>query len=86
MLGVNMSGLDGLDVCSKLKDDFEISSIPILFVSALDSTEQRLAGYKDGAEDYITKPFVEDELEDNVEPVLGCKKVKAPWKPVLLKR
>lgn len=74
LLDVNMPGLDGLEVCTKLKDDFETSSIPILFVSALASTEHRLAGYKAGAEDYITKPFDEDELEVKVELILANKK------------
>ncbi|NOQ93146.1 MAG: response regulator [Methylophaga sp.] len=62
LMDVNMPVLNGLETCQKLKEDFEVSNIPVIFVSALSTTEEKMAGYKAGGEDYITKPFNEDEL------------------------
>jgi len=62
LMDVNMPVLNGLDTCQKLKDDFETSKIPVIFVSALSTTEEKMAGYRAGGEDYISKPFDEDEL------------------------
>lgn len=62
LMDVNMPVLNGLETCKQLKDDFAVSTIPVIFVSALSTTEEKMAGYQAGGEDYITKPFDEDEL------------------------
>jgi len=77
LLDVNMPILNGLLTCEQLKDNFETSDIPVIFVSALANEEERMAGYKVGAEDYITKPFHEDELKIKVELVLASLQSKA---------
>ncbi|THB68979.1 MAG: response regulator [Gammaproteobacteria bacterium] len=57
LLDVNMPGRDGYEICRWLKSEYEYSTIPVVFVSAKDTMEERLVGYDAGAYDYITKPF-----------------------------
>jgi DNA-binding response OmpR family regulator len=70
LLDVGMPGIDGYEVCRQLKADFVVSDIPVIFVSARDSVEERMQGYGVGAEDYITKPFDTSELKAKVEIAL----------------
>lgn len=76
LLDVNMPKMSGLDVCKQLKDDFETAEIPIIFVSALSSSDDRLAGYIAGAEDYVTKPFDENELEAKIDRIISSAKLQ----------
>jgi DNA-binding response OmpR family regulator len=62
LLDVDMPVMDGLTVCRKLKVDPNTSMIPIIFVSALSRLEERLSGYRAGADDYVAKPYDVDEL------------------------
>lgn len=61
LLDVMMPGMDGIEVCQRLKQSEEFKSIPIIFISARSSKEGRLAGLASGAVDYITKPIDLDE-------------------------
>lgn len=54
ILDVMMPHFDGLEVCRRVRAE---SSVPILFITALSQEENALAGYRAGADDYITKPF-----------------------------
>jgi two-component system cell cycle response regulator len=56
LLDVMMPGMDGYEVCRRLKDDPETRHIPIVFVSALDERIDRLKGLSLGADDFLTKP------------------------------
>ncbi len=62
LLDVRMPGMDGYEVCRRFKEDDRLRSIPILFLSALASTEEITKGFDLGAVDYITKPFREAEV------------------------
>jgi CheY-like chemotaxis protein len=62
LLDVDMPVMDGLTVCRKLKADPATSLIPIIYISALSRLEERLAGYRAGADDYVAKPYDVDEL------------------------
>lgn len=70
LLDVNMPEMDGYEVCIRLKGNPKTALIPIVFVTALATPEQRLTGYEAGAEDYVTKPFVDEEIEEIVYKVL----------------
>lgn len=61
LLDVMMPGMDGIEVCRRLKQAEETKSIPIIFISARSSKEGRLEGLASGAVDYITKPIDLDE-------------------------
>lgn len=59
---VTMPEMDGYVLCEKIKNDSTISHIPVIFVSARSSLEEKLKGYAVGADDYIIKPVSEKEL------------------------
>jgi len=77
LLDVNMPIINGLLTCEQLKDNVDTADIPVIFISALANDVERMAGYKVGGEDYITKPFHEDELKIKVELVLASLQSKA---------
>jgi signal transduction histidine kinase/ligand-binding sensor domain-containing protein/DNA-binding response OmpR family regulator len=58
---IMMESMDGLQFCETIKSTPEISHIPVILMTALASVENKMTGYKVGADDYITKPF-EPEL------------------------
>ena len=70
LLDVMMPEIDGYEVCRRLKADVRTSSIPVIFISAKDQSEDKVAGLKIGAIDYITKPFNKGELQARVGIVL----------------
>ncbi len=74
LLDVNMPDLDGLETCRRLKSRPETAEIPIIFVSALASNDELMAGYEAGGDDYITKPFSEDILQKKIEIVLASQR------------
>lgn len=70
LLDVEMPGMDGYETCRQLKGDFDLDSIPVIFVSSHDRIEARLRGYEAGAEDYILKPFSPQELLAKISGLL----------------
>lgn len=70
LLDVMMPGMDGIEVCRRLKQIEKTKSIPIIFVSARSSKEGRLEGLASGAVDYITKPIDLDETLARIQTQL----------------
>lgn len=62
LLDIMMPGIDGFEVCRRLKEDPKTSDIPIIFLSALDDTADKVRGLKLGAVDYVSKPFQPEEV------------------------
>jgi DNA-binding NtrC family response regulator len=62
LLDIMMPGLDGYEVCRRLKANDNTRHIPIIFISARDLHEDVVQGFEIGAVDYITKPFREREV------------------------
>jgi two-component sensor histidine kinase len=62
LLDIRMQGLDGFEVCRRLKQKEETRNIPIIFISGLHEVNERVEGLKLGAVDFITKPFKREEL------------------------
>ncbi|SKB12321.1 Response regulator receiver sensor signal transduction histidine kinase [Planktothrix sp. PCC 11201] len=62
LLDIMMPGIDGFETCSRLKTNPSTSDIPIIFMTALGNTEQKVKGLSLGAVDYITKPFKKEEV------------------------
>lgn len=62
LLDILLPGINGFAVCRQLKADPQTQSIPIIFMTALDSTEDKVKGFGLGAADYITKPFQQEEV------------------------
>ncbi len=66
LLDVLMPGLDGFQVCARLKADAALRDVPVLFLSALSAPGDKVRAFKAGAVDYITKPFQFEEVEARV--------------------
>ena len=62
LLDVMMMEMDGVEVCRRLKSEKTSREIPIIFISALDDTAQKVEGFLAGGVDYITKPFQPEEV------------------------
>jgi two-component system sensor histidine kinase/response regulator len=62
MLDVKMPGMDGYAVCKKLKENENLRDIPVVFLSGLSGSEERLRAYKVGGLDFVTKPFTIEEV------------------------
>lgn len=69
LLNVGLPGMDGFEMCRRLKGDALTSHIPVIFISRKDDTESRLAGYDAGGEDFLVKPYAIDEVRRKVEVV-----------------
>ncbi|MGD9330229.1 MAG: SpoIIE family protein phosphatase [Desulfobacterales bacterium] len=67
LLDIMMPEMDGYEVCRHLKADPATTGIPIIFLSAMDRTEDKVSGLKLGAVDYITKPFQPEEVLARVD-------------------
>lgn len=68
VLDVNMPGMDGFEVCRRLRDSGD--QTPVVFLTARDATEDRLSGFTQGGDDYVTKPFSLEELVARIRAVL----------------
>jgi len=62
LLDVMMPGLDGFAVCRRLKSDATTRDIPVIFMTALANTEDKVKGFAAGAVDYVTKPVQQEEV------------------------
>ena len=69
LLDVMMPGMDGYEVCRKLRTNPAIAQIPVILVTALDDRESRLQGIEAGADDFISKPFDRTELRARVRNI-----------------
>jgi adenylate cyclase len=67
LLDVTMPGMDGYEVCRRMKDDIQTRDIPIIFISALDSAIDKVKAFSVGGVDYITKPFQIEEVLARIE-------------------
>ncbi len=70
LLDIMMPGIDGYEVCRRLRRDPNYRFVKIVLVSAKAMTDERLRGYEVGADDYVTKPFVAEELQAKVRVFL----------------
>ena len=76
LLDIMMPGIDGYEVCRRLKADAATRDIPIIFLSALDQTEDKVRGLKLGAVDYVSKPFQPDEVKARVSTHLTIHRLR----------
>jgi len=76
LLDIMMPGIDGYEVCRRLKSDGATEDIPVIFLSALGETEDKVKGFHLGAVDYITKPFQPAEVIARVNTHLTIHRLK----------
>lgn len=67
LLDINMPEMNGYQVCDQLKSSETLSGIPVIFLSALNETEDKVKAFRSGAVDYISKPFQFEEVHARVE-------------------
>jgi two-component system cell cycle response regulator len=75
LLDVMMPGMDGFQVCRRLKDDPETRHIPVVLVTALDGRADRIAGLEAGADEFLTKPIDDVMLFARVRSLTRLKMV-----------
>jgi DNA-binding response OmpR family regulator len=75
LLDIRMPNMDGYEVCECLKSDPQTSEIPVIFLSALDETLNKVRAFAVGGADYITKPFQVEEVLARVEHQLTIRKL-----------
>ena len=73
LLDINMPEMDGLTACRHIKSGENTSHIPVIMITSLTDTENRIRGIEAGAEDYITKPFNEGEVLARIRMLLKVK-------------
>ena len=83
MLDVDMPEMDGYTLCRTLKNQPKTCEVPVIFISALDDLESRMAGYDAGGDDYIAKPVKLTLLKQKVEVLRRITEEKAALKSQL---
>lgn len=81
ILDVMMPGMDGREVCRRLR---QASSVPIIFLTALGAERNVVDGLMDGADDYLVKPFRPEELRARVNAHL--RRARMPYEPISILR
>jgi len=76
LLDINMPEMNGYEVCAELKSDDKLKDIPVIFLSALTETMDKVKAFGAGGVDYITKPFQFEEVEARVETHLELRRQK----------
>lgn len=62
LLDIRMPGVDGFELCQRLKQDERTAAVPVIFISALQELSDRVRGFEVGGVDFITKPFQREEV------------------------
>jgi two-component system, OmpR family, response regulator RpaA len=70
MLDIQLSKIDGLTVCRRLRQDDRTADIPIVIMTALQEAENKVKAFDAGADDYLVKPFAEEEMLARVQAIL----------------
>lgn len=81
LLDIMMPRMSGLEVLARLQHDPATAAIPVILLTAKSQDEDVLAGYKDGAEYYLTKPCSSRDLVYAIRLVLGSRRSQAPNPP-----
>lgn len=75
LLDVMMPGMDGFEVCRRLKEDEQTRLIPVVFITALNDRRSRIMGIEVGGDDFLTKPFDRLELAARVKSLVRQKRL-----------
>src|SRR5678816_2919297 len=73
LLDIVMPGMDGYEVCRRLREMPETAEVPIMFLSSLEEVQNKTRGFEAGANDYLTKPFEMLEVKARVRSLLKAK-------------
>ena len=67
LLDVRMPGMDGFEVCTRIKADPALQAIPVIFLSGLLDTQDKVSAFRSGGVDYVTKPYHLEEVRARVQ-------------------
>jgi two-component system alkaline phosphatase synthesis response regulator PhoP len=81
-----LPGIDGLEVCRRLRSEARTSGIPIIMLTAKSGESDRIVGLELGADDYVTKPFSPRELAARIKAVLRRSMAAQTSQPSLIRR
>ena len=73
LLDIMMPGIDGYEVCRRMRQMPETAEVPIMFLSSLEEVQNKTRGFEVGANDYLTKPFEMLEVKARVRSLLKAK-------------
>ena len=76
LLDITMPDMDGYEVCTRMKADEKLKDIPVIFISALHETLDKVKGFSVGGLDYVTKPFQFEEVQARVETHLKLRRLQ----------
>jgi len=76
LLDIMMPGMDGYETCKRLKNNPSTQDIPVIFISALSESMDKVKGFSSGGVDYITKPFQQDEVLARINTHLTLQRQK----------
>jgi len=86
LLDIRMPDMNGYDVCERLKSDEDTRDIPIIFISAMDATEDKVKAFNVGGVDYVTKPFQLEEVLARVETHLALRYLQSSLQQEIIER
>lgn len=75
MLDIRMPGINGYEVCRRLKADERTREVPVIFISILEDERDKVKGFREGAVDYITKPFQPEEVLARIQTHLRLREL-----------
>ncbi len=76
LLDITMPGMDGFETCKAMKADARLANIPVIFISALDDSTDKVRAFQSGGRDYVTKPFQSEEVLARVEHHIGLARLQ----------
>ncbi len=77
LLDVMMPGIDGFETCRRIRELPQISQLPVIFMTALADTQDKVRAFAAGADDYVTKPFQSEEVLARVRTHLARRVLEA---------
>ncbi len=80
LLDVMMPGMDGFEVCTRIKQDPKKAHIPVVMVTALTDTEDKVRGLESGADDFLSKPINDTALMARVRSLVRLKMTTDEWR------
>jgi putative two-component system response regulator len=86
LLDIRMPGMDGYEVCRRLKANEKLGEIPVIFISALHETEGKVTAFNAGGVDYISKPFQIEEVLARVQAHLRLYRMQQNLERIVAER
>jgi response regulator RpfG family c-di-GMP phosphodiesterase len=86
LLDIRMPGMDGYEVCRRLKAHAQTCDVPVIFVSAISETTEKVQGFELGAVDFVTKPYQREELLARVRTHLDLSHLRSHLEELVAER